>query len=345
MPAVYVRHLVREFSATGALLDGTDLDLDQINSPDRHISVRQNLRCVANAIALAESPDWYLPWGLRIAEYIHGPLTPALLSAPSLGDGLDAFLTYFSLRIPYMGFLAHHRAGYFEIELAPRMALGSLMPLLIEVPLLILQHYVATLRNVKMDGARIELAYPAPTWLESYSNWFECEVQFDCKRHALVLPASWRQVVNLGHDEALWCTSLKKCHELAGTGAPRSTLGRVRIELHAAFETTGPVFEPPTLEGIAARLHLSPRTLIRRLRADSTTFQLEIDSIRRRRATALLTDVAMPIGEIARALAFSDPASFGKAFKRWHGVSPTEFRSSRLEDKNANVPGHPLSSV
>ena len=231
------------------------------------------------------------------------------------------------------------------LQRMPLTSLGSLVPLLIEVPLLILQHYVATIRNVKMDGARIELAYPAPAWQQSYPNWFECEVQFDCERHALVLPASWRQVVNLGHDESLWCTSLKKCNELAGTDAPRSTLGRVRIALHAAFETAGPVFEPPTLEGIAARLHLSPRTLIRRLRADGTTFQLEIDSIRRRRATALLTNIAMPIGEIARALAFSDPASFGKAFKRWHGVSPTEFRSSRLEEKNSSVPGHPLSNI
>ena len=335
MPAVYVRHLVREFSDTSALLNGIDLDLGQIESPGRHITVGQNLRCVANAIALADSPDWYLPWGLSIAEYIHGPLTPALLSAPSLGDGLDAFLTYFSLRIPYMGFRSHHGDGQFEIELSPRMELGNLLPLLIEVPLLILQHYIGTIRNTKMEGARIQLGYPAPVWHASYQRWFECEVKFDCDRHGLALPSSWRQIANLGYDESLWCASLRKCDELAGPQMPTSTLGRVRNALHAVFEETAPMLDPPTLEGIAHRLHMSPRTLIRRLRAEGTTFQVEIDNIRQRRATALLSDTAMPIGEIARALAYSDPASFGKAFKRWHGISPSQFRNAR--SKPANV--------
>ena len=104
MPAIYVRHLLRNFSDSVSLLDGTGLDLAQIGAPGKYITVEQNLRCVANATMLADSPDWYLQWGLTIAEYVHGPLTPALLSAPSLGDGLDAFLTYFGLRIPYMEF-------------------------------------------------------------------------------------------------------------------------------------------------------------------------------------------------------------------------------------------------
>ena len=277
MPAVYVRHLVREFPDPAALLNGSDLEIDQIEAPGGLITVEQNLKCVANAIELADSPDWYLPWGLRIAEYIHGPLTPALLTAPTLGDGLDAFLEYFDSRIPYMGLWSHHRDDRFEIELSPLMDVGALLPLLIEIPMLILQHYIDTIRNTPMRGAHIELGYPASARHQSYQRWFECEVRFDSLRHALVIPNSWRDVPNLGHDEALWRTALRQCEEIAGTRADGSTIGRVRNELRRAFAESDSSIAAPSLEGIAARLHLSSRTLIRRLRAVGTTFQLELD--------------------------------------------------------------------
>lgn len=331
MPAVYVRHLAREFPEPAAVLKGIDLELEQIESPGRYITVGQNLKCVANAIELAESPDWYLPWGLRMAEYIHGPLTPALLTAPTLGDGLDAFLKYFSSRTPYMGFQSQRREREFAIELRPLLEVHGLLPLLIEIPLLILQHYIGTIRNTTIQGARIELGYPAAQRHESYQRWFECGVHFKCSRHALVMPASWRKVPNLGYDEALWHVALQNCEELAGERVAGTTLGRVRNELLRAFAESGPAPDTPNLEGIAERLHLSPRTLIRRLREAGTTFQIEIDKIRQRRATELLLQSDLPISQVASALGFADSASFAKAFRRWQGVSPGAFRRSRAD--------------
>ena len=111
MPAVYVCHMMREFPDPTAIPHGSNLLLSDIELPGQYITVAQNLKCVANAMKLARSPEWYLPWGLRIAEYIHGPLTPALLTAPTLGDGLDVFLEYFELRIPSMGIRSRLAAG------------------------------------------------------------------------------------------------------------------------------------------------------------------------------------------------------------------------------------------
>lgn len=329
MPAVYVRHLAREFSDPVALLEGADLEPRQLESPGRYITVGQNLRCVANAMELAQSPDWYLPWGLRMAEYIHGPLTPALLTAPTLGHGLDAFLKYFDLRIPYMALRSHHRAGQFQIELFPLLEVGAILPLLIEIPLLILQHYIGTIRNTPMTGARIELAYPASRRHACYERWFECEVSFECSRHTLTVPSDWRRVPNLGHDETLWHSALHKCDELAGARLVGSLIGRIQNELHCAFAEVGQGVQPPTLVGIADRLHLSSRTLIRRLRAAGTSFQLEVDRVRQRRAIELLRKADVSVGAIADTLGFADSASFAKAFKRWNGVSPGTFRKSR----------------
>lgn len=327
MPATYVQHLAREFSDTRALLRGTGLEFAELVAPERYITVGQNLRCVANAFDIAPSPEWYLGWGKRMAEYIHGPLTPALLSAPTLGHGLDAFCHYFDLRIPYMSFRARHLAGRFRIELVPRLEVGSLLPLLIEIPFLILQHYVGQVRALPMTDASIELAYPKPVHAR-YGHWFECPVIADAGHHALTLPSAWRDVPNLGYDDTLWPAALRKCEALAAARSSGPLLGRVRNELRCAFAPHTGSRSPPTLEDVASRLHVSSRTLIRRLRAAGTTFQDQVDEVRYGRALDLLDGTDMPLNTIAATLGFADTAGFTRAFKRWSGIGPGEHRRS-----------------
>jgi AraC-like DNA-binding protein len=330
MPAVYVCHMMREFPDPTAILQGSNLLLSDIELPGRYITVEQNLKCVANAMKLARSPQWYLPWGLRIAEYIHGPLTPALLTAPTLGDGLDVFLEYFELRIPYMGIRSRLGAGQLEIDLTPLLEVGELLPLLVEIPFLILQHYIGTVRAAPMREARMELAYAPVAPLADYRRWFECAISFQGLRNRLNIPARWRTTPNLGYDPALWQTALRQCAELADVQILRHPLPRVRAELQRMVSGAQAITAAPTLEEIARRMNTSPRTLIRRLRAAGTTFQVEIDAIRQQRAMEMLQRVSVPVSSIAETLGFADSAGFAKAFKRWTGVSPSNYRKSCL---------------
>ncbi len=328
MPAVYVCHMMREFPEPAAILQGSNLALEEVELPGQYITVEQNLKCVANAMKLAPSREWYLPWGLRMAEYIHGPLTSAMLTAPTLGDGLDAFLQYFGQRIPYMGIRSRLGAGQLEIELTPLLDVGDLLPLLVEIPLLILQHYIGTVRATPMRDAQVQLAYGASAPQAEYQRWFECEVRFKARRNVLSIPATWRGTANLGYDEALWQAALQKCAERADNHSTPCLLHVLRAQLQRLFNEIHAVAAAPTLEEVARRMNTSPRTLIRRLRAAGTTYQLEIDNLRRQRATEMLRRLSVPMSAIADALGFADSASFAKAFKRWTSVSPSTYRKS-----------------
>ncbi len=332
MPAVYVCHMIREFPDPAAILQGTNLKLSDLELPGQHITVEQNLKCVANAMKQASSPGWYLPWGLRIAEYIHGPLTSALLTAPTLGDGLDAFLEYFGLRIPYMGIRSRLGPTRLDIEMTPLLDVGNLIAPLVEIPFLILQHYIGTVRAASMREAVVQLSYPPPASQALYRKWFECELKFHAPRNVLSIPAAWRATANLGYDEPLWQAALQNCAELAATQTLRCPLFRLRAELQRMLSNSSSVSAPPTLELVARRMNTSPRTLIRRLRAAGTTFQFEIDGIRQQRATELLRRMNVPMSAIADTLGFADPASFAKSFKRWTGVSPSAYRKSCRPD-------------
>ncbi|MGD9603395.1 MAG: helix-turn-helix domain-containing protein [Gammaproteobacteria bacterium] len=334
-PAVYVRHMLREFAQPAAILDGCNLDLADLERPGHTITVEQNLRCVANAMKLASSPAWYLPWGLRIAEYIHGPLTSAMLTAPTLGDGLDAFLQYFGQRIPYMDIRSRCGGGYMEVELTPLLEVGDLLPPLIEIPFLILQHYIGTVRTTPITGARMTFVYAPRGAVRDYGRWFECELAFQARRNALRIPAAWRTTPNLGYDEALWQTALHKCAELAATRGAPSALHALRGQMQGLFNGLHGNAAPPTLAEVARHMNTSQRTLIRRLRAAGTTYQIELDNLRRLRATELLQRFELPIGSIADSLGFADAASFAKAFKRWTGMSPSAWRKACQAESSA----------
>jgi AraC-like DNA-binding protein len=85
----------------------------------------------------------------------------------------------------------------------------------------------------------------------------------------------------------------------------------------------------PTRAPVARRLGTSPRTLHRRLEAEGTSFAAIVDSVRATRARARLLEPGASIGAIAYELGFSEPAAFTRAFRRWTGATPDDYRRAR----------------
>jgi AraC-like DNA-binding protein len=328
MPATYGRHLTRLFPPERLLAD-TGLTVADLNDDTRRITVKQALGYIRNTLALAPEPDWYLGWARALSDHFHGPVSTALMSAPSLGAGLDTFLHYFPGRIPYMHMQGRHEGTQFIAELCPLIDLNSATPLLIETPLIILHQYLDTVYAVDLTQAVIELAYPATAYADRYQCYFKCAVRFGAPRHALVVPAAWRELRNLGYEESIWAHAVAHCRATVASSTERTTLSRIQSSLNQAFGDTTRDRPLPTLEQVAAQLHLTSRTLIRHLQRMGTSYQQQSDLFLRARAAELLTNDCKKIKEIAAALGFADPANFGKAFKRWYGVSPGDYRRQR----------------
>jgi AraC-like DNA-binding protein len=85
-----------------------------------------------------------------------------------------------------------------------------------------------------------------------------------------------------------------------------------------------------SVRSAAALLGVSSRTLTRRLGGEGTSFQSLLDESRKARAVHLLNDPALTVAEVAYTLGYEDAANFGRAFRRWFGRSPGQFR--RLND-------------
>ena len=78
---------------------------------------------------------------------------------------------------------------------------------------------------------------------------------------------------------------------------------------------------------MTARLfHLTPRTLHRRLQEEGTSYKEILESVRHKLAVAHLKAGHLSVQEIAYTLGYTDMANFRRAFKRWEGVAPSDYR-------------------
>ncbi len=99
----------------------------------------------------------------------------------------------------------------------------------------------------------------------------------------------------------------------------------LQLRLREVIEASLPNADA-SVNHVAAKLNLSARTLQRRLQERRTTFFDELERVRQRLAERYLTEGNMNVSQSSLALGFSDLKSFERAFHRWFGCSPREWR-------------------
>jgi AraC-like DNA-binding protein len=126
-----------------------------------------------------------------------------------------------------------------------------------------------------------------------------------------------------------------------GSAAARGRTDRATYtqELYRAgkrhFETASRWHQRPGIRDLARELHLSPRTLQRRLTEEGITFQRLLDKARRELARHYLLRSTRELNETAYLLGYEDANSFFRAFHHWEGTSPRQWR---LLQKHGQLP-------
>lgn len=84
---------------------------------------------------------------------------------------------------------------------------------------------------------------------------------------------------------------------------------------------------------IANNMAMSSRSLQRKLQQEGSSFQQLFDEYRHQRSLLLLQDKQVSLADIAQQLGFSENSTFYRAFKRWQGITPGEYRQRQLHVK------------
>jgi AraC-like DNA-binding protein len=187
-------------------------------------------------------------------------------------------------------------------------------------------HQLSTLAGTTLCAERVEIEFQAPAYASEYSGLSEHPVSFAAGVNQLRLSQHSLGLRNPDHVPSTWRHLLQLCErELEQLTRTRSLRERIT-------QLLGPLLNggrEPDLEEVAARLKLPTWTLRRRLAEEGTRFRTVLNDTRRDLAMTYIRDTELAFGEIAYLLGFASAEAFQRAFKRWNGETPGEFRRSQ----------------
>ncbi len=163
-----------------------------------------------------------------------------------------------------------------------------------------------------------------PVDVEPYQSLFQAPLRFNARCHGLLISHVDMDIPLLTAN-----AELAQLHDrFAGDYLARFSGSRVTHQARQVICRLLPQGEPRR-ETVAQLLHLSERTLQRRLDEEGTSFQQLLDDTRRMLAEQYLGRADLALLEIAYLLGFADPSNFYRAFKRWFSMTPGEYRAQR----------------
>jgi AraC-like DNA-binding protein len=172
----------------------------------------------------------------------------------------------------------------------------------------------------------VSFTYTRPPAATASIDHFRCRLHFGARRARVVFRSSDLDLPVEGADETLAGYLSKYAEQVLASFVQGVT---IRHRVHAAiWSLLGD--GPPSLKRVAAALRMPKRTLQRRLAAEGTSLQREIEQIRKAMAIAIMRDRSVAVADVAFLLGYSEPSTFFRSFKRWTGLTPRRFRDAAV---------------
>ena len=170
--------------------------------------------------------------------------------------------------------------------------------------------------------ADVHFTFPAPDDIAPYQHIFGSAIAFSQPVTQLVFPLHYLQLPVTHHDAETHRILLTQAQsQFEALNAEHRGQQRLRDAITRRL-TNGGV----TLEQLAEDLGLAPRTLQYQLEASGTSYRQLLDEVRTELACFYLRDPDMALVDVAFLLGYSEQSPFTKAFKRWTGETPGEYR-------------------
>jgi AraC-like DNA-binding protein len=266
----------------------------------------------------------------RLASYgALGILGLGVLSAPCFHDALVLGASYavISGAIGRTGYVQGGNRAAFEFEIATSRA--GLSRYLTDEQFASIYSYLPTVlgeeyrldTGSKVIADEVHFKYPKPEKLDLYEEFFRCELFFDAPYNrmwfskdtlALSLPLANESSFNLCREQ---CARELTKHD--GAYPIVQEVQRKLLQSSNGF---------PSMDRLAKTLGLSPRTLRRQLQVAGVTYSGLLNEVKSQWADELLANHSLSIDHVAELLGYEETTNFRRAFKRWKGITPTQYR-------------------
>lgn len=245
----------------------------------------------------------------------------SLLDAPTILIALNRFVRFWNLLLDDYRLQTTRRNEWIRIALVKRVPDAPVRQLGHELMMKLVHGVASWLLRREIGVLRVELAFARPRHADDYAYLYPSEVCFDASESSILLAAGDCACSFRREKHQLWAFLKRAPEDWTFTSFHRgSASASAREYLEQRLDSS------PTAAHLAQHLHLSVRTLNRKLAAEGTNFQLVKDAVRRDIAIHRLIHSEVPVGNLALELGYGNPAAFCRAFRAWTGSTPQAYR-------------------
>ena len=306
-----------------AVLRRAGLPLGFIDQP-RVLLKTEELFALWRAVGeVSTNPAIGLQLGTETKTERFHPIGLAALSSENFGAAIDQMARYKQLTCPEE-ILQEKDDEEWSIQFRWLLADEGEPPVLNECcfawVLSIARHGTGT----RLSPLRVEFVQPRPH-VKTIERHFGCPAVCGAARNSIVFRAADAQRPFVTRNaELLGMLAPQFEEELKQENGNENFIERVRIAIQQKL--TG---RRPNIEDIADALHISPRTLQRRLQDEGSSFQKVLEEARHQLARQYLNNSVLELNEAAYLLGYNDANSFVRAFRTWEGVPPARWREEQ----------------
>jgi AraC-like DNA-binding protein len=301
------------------LLSVVGLTETALQNPLDRLPVETMCELLERARVLTGEPGLGYYLGLQKRVSVYGYLGFAAVSASSLREALELAVRFGPLFSTAISLNLHVEGGAASLCFEEQVDLGPARDIVL-ISLLFGLQTIGTALTGQEAGGSADLAIPQPDYQARFANLAH-DLRFGQPFNRLVVDAKTLDFPIVTADRMALQMARTLCERsLDDLGFDTGLVDRVRRLV--ANDQNG--FR--SLEQVATCMHLSPRTLKRRLAAQGVSFSALVDRERREKAMVLLRSSRLSIDDVAERLDYSTASTFVRAFHRWTGTTPGAYR-------------------
>lgn len=301
-------------------------DLQLENAPLDDITRRIDLsvydQVQEHAMQVLQDPALGLHMGEQTSPSHLGLLGHLLMSAPTLGDAIRQWMHFQRLvndAEPSRLQIQNEQAVF--VYQFPRSTTNC-NRIRAEFGLVQLLKLASLMMGGTLPIQEVQFEHAAPDYAREYQRIFAAPVRFGCAQTAILFPAVvLRQSLPSANAAVYQLLKDEADRQLVNLDDSASLTDRVEFFLYAALQKG-----KPSIVQVADHFGMNERTFRRKLEGEATSFSELLGQVQLKEAKRLLANPAIAVDAIAERLSFSEVSAFHRAFKRWTGQTPSEYR-------------------
>jgi AraC-like DNA-binding protein len=309
----------------GRLLSSSALTAEDLQRADARVPARAVVALWGHLGRWTGDPDL----GLALAEAeppstAYGLVGFRAMTSSTLGEGISCFVRHIRVVSEEVGAAVVEGGDDITLELAFPHAPGASTRFMADRAFASCLRMCRAWTGEPIRPRRVRFLHDEPADTSGYERIFDCPIDFGQTTNALVF------------DRAVTHAPLETSQD--DLAAYLETLARDASEHLPRDDAEGAVAEvlrdamrsgDPGLRVVARKLGVSARTLQRRLLAQGLTYHGLVDRVRREIAVPLVTSSTLPLSLVSERAGYTEDKAFRRAFRRWTGSSPGEWRRRR----------------